>query len=75
MKELTKEGQLKVGGKIKIVGKNKNRDSYESVIIKDIVDNGFGEEVIINKRKNFYFMTLSYLDGSSWCEKVFELNK
>lgn len=73
MMEITKEGQLKVGDKLKIIGKNKKSDSYENITVKDIIDNGYGEEIIINKSKNHYFLTHLYLSGSSWCEKVYIL--
>jgi hypothetical protein len=74
MDKLSAEGQIKVGDRLKITGKN-SRNSHKSIKVKEVVDNGYGEEIIINKKKNYYFMTRLYLDGASWCKSVEFLDK
>jgi hypothetical protein len=69
MIKLSAEGQIKVGNILKITGKN-SKDSYKSIKVKEVIDNGDGEEIIINKKKNRYFMTRLYLSGASWCKSV-----
>ncbi len=70
MIELTKEGQLVKGDKITIIGKSP-KDSQKTTV-KEIVINGKGgEEVIINKKQNKYFITAMFLRGESRADKVF----
>ena len=69
MIKLIAEGQVKVGDRLKIIGKNSS-DDYNSIKVKSIVDNGYGEEIIIKKKKNRYFMTKLYLKNASWCKSV-----
>ena len=66
--QLTAEGQLAKGDKIRIVGKSE-RDS-QIVTIKEVITVDGREEVIINKRRNYYFITALVLAGSSWAKSV-----
>ncbi|MND97682.1 hypothetical protein D3C80_900070 [compost metagenome] len=69
--QLTAEGQLAKGDKIKIVGKSES-DS-QTITVKEVIDVDGHEEVIINKRKNRYFITNMVLDGTSWAKSVTKL--
>lgn len=74
MKPLTNLAQLKIGTRLKIVGKNE-KDNYSSVSVKNIVDNGFGPEVIIHRYRNYHFNVLLFLNGkSSWVKEVYVLD-
>jgi len=75
LKEFTSIEQLKVGQCLKIDGGHP-KYNYKSISVKKLVDNGYGIEVILNKRKNWYFNAVYYLQGkSSWVEKVWVLDK
>ena len=69
--ELNSVGTIKVGTPLYIKGKNVERDSYERVLVKDVVNAGKeSEEVIINSDSNYYFLTKSYLDNKSWAARI-----
>ncbi len=73
MKELTAEGQLSIGDKIIIVGKSSS-DSQETTV-KDVINVNGQEEIIINKKKNRYFITNMYLAGISWAKHIQIMDK
>ena len=66
--EITTEGQLAVGDTIQIVGKSE-RDS-QTVTVKDVISEAGREEVIICKRRNYYFITKMVIEGTSWAKSV-----
>ena len=75
---VTKEEQLKQGMKIKIVAFNKERDSYKFITIKKVLymKNRKREwiEILINKKKNYYFNLTAYLNKEdTWGKWVKEL--
>ncbi|MFM5431416.1 hypothetical protein ACET9P_11045 [Aeromonas veronii] len=70
--QLTAEGQLAKGDKIKIVGKS-DSDS-QTITVKEVIDVDGHEEVIINKRKNRYFITNMVLAGTSWAKSVTKIS-
>lgn len=71
--KLTSLDQLKVGIKLKIVGKHPS-DNYGSVSVKKIIDCGTWHEVLINRTKNYYFHFENYLKGKSmWVKEVYVL--
>lgn len=74
MKKLTSLKQLKVGTKLKIVGKHQN-DNYGSVSVKKIIDCGTTwHEILINRSQNYYFHFENYLLGKSlWVKEVYVL--
>lgn len=76
MTPLTNHSQIKEGVELKIVGKNKSRDSYDSVFIEEVIrdHNGLAVEVIINKKKNYYFLAKSYFEGRSWAKSIHVIN-
>ena len=55
MNIVTGEGQLSIGDKITIVGKSTKDD--QKVTVKDVIEVNGCEEVIINKKRNCYFIT------------------
>jgi len=65
---VTKEGQIKVGDKLKIIGKNTRDDQY--AIAEDILMIGGNEEIIIDTDKNRYFITKLLIKGTSWAKQV-----
>lgn len=68
--KITTFGQLSVGDKVKIVGKSK-RDCYKSITVKDVLNpNTKKEEIIINKSKNYFFITNMLVKGTSWAKEV-----
>lgn len=71
-KQLTAEGQLTKGDKIKIVGKS-DSDS-QTITVKEVIDVDGHEEVIINKRKNRYFINNMVLGGTSWAKSVTKIS-
>lgn len=79
MRKLTSLKQLKVGAKIKIVGRHSG-DNYNSTSVKKIIscekDNGeIWHEILINRKKNYYFHFENYLQGKSlWVKEVFVLS-
>lgn len=71
---LTSINQLKIGTRLKIVGKH-NTDDYGSVSVKKIIDCGTWTEILINRSKNCYFHFDNYLAGKSqWVKEVFVLD-
>jgi hypothetical protein len=79
MEPLKSVDQLKVGTRLKIVGKSE-RDSYGSVSVKILQtvkwdDGADNTEVIINRTKNRYFNLDLYLKGeSSWVKEAYVLD-
>jgi hypothetical protein len=77
-KQVTKENQLKEGTKLKIVGLNP-RDSYKWITVKKVLnmescDGKKWIEILINKRKNYYFNLTAFLnDEPTWGGWVKEL--
>jgi hypothetical protein len=77
MKKLTSLKQLKVGTKLKIIGKRQN-DNYGSVSVKEIIeinrDSKKEHEILINRKKNYYFNFEWYLSRKSlWIEEAYVL--
>lgn len=68
MKLVTSEGQLKVGDKITIVGKSSS-DSQKATV-RDVIKVNGKEEIIINKKRNRYFITHMLISGQSWAKEV-----
>ena len=68
--ELIKEGQLAKGDKVTIIGKSQ-KDSQKTTVKEIIKNEKGGEEIIINKKQNKYFITSMVLSGDSWVDKVF----
>ena len=56
MIKVTSEGQIKKGDKLKITGKSKRDDQVATA--KQIITCYGQEEIIINKKKNYYFYHL-----------------
>ena len=80
MTKLTSLDQLKVGSRLRIVGKSES-DNYGSVSVKKIIickrDNPSESwhEILINRSKNYYFHFENYLSGKSqWVKEVYVLN-
>ena len=79
MTPLTSLNQLKIGTRLKIVGKHKS-DNYGSVSVKKIIecagqDGRWWTEILINRRRNYYFHFENYLAGkSNWVDKVYVLD-
>ena len=68
---VTKEGQIRKGDKITIIGKNAN-NTLSSITVKDVVFCERGdEEIIISKQYNKYFRTCMVVDGISWVKRVY----
>ena len=65
---VTGEGQITKGDTLKILGKNP-RDS-QTITAKDVISVNGCEEVIINKLKNYYFITKLLINGESWAKQV-----
>lgn len=70
--------QLKVGTRLRIVGKSE-KDSYGSISVKKIIkcsgdDGRTWHEILINKSQNYYFHFENYLAGKSmWVAEVYVL--
>ena len=72
MKKITAAGQLKKGDHIKIVARAE-KDNYDSVTVKKVIETDYGEEIIVNSRRNYYFVTRMMVRGDSWAGEVFKL--
>ena len=72
MTVITKEGQLKKGDKIAIIGKSPSDNQYTTV--KDVIEVNGCEEIIINKKRNSYFITHMLVAGCSWAKQVQIIN-
>ena len=68
MKIVTGEGQLKKGDEITIIGKSISDD--QKTTVKDVIEINGKEEIIINKRRNRYFITHMLVSGDSWAKQV-----
>ena len=68
MQIITGEGQLKKGDKIQIVGKSMMDDQRTTV--KEVIHIDGNEEIIIDKRRNRYFITKMLITGESWAKQV-----
>jgi hypothetical protein len=86
MKKLESLSQLKVGTKLKIIAKNEEH-CYNSVSVKKIIEmrkfnketQTFSEpydyEILINRKRNYYFSFNNYLAGTSlWVKEVYVLD-
>lgn len=69
---VTREGQIKKGDKLQIIGKNILNDQV--VTAKEILTINGNEEVIINKKLNRYFITKLLIEGNSWAKQVYILD-
>ena len=75
---VTKESDLKAGTTIKIVGIS-DKDSYKWITVKKVLHMNAGDgrkwiEILINKKKNYYFNLTAYLnDVPMWGKWVKEL--
>ncbi|EIU6870660.1 hypothetical protein L5169_004797 [Vibrio parahaemolyticus] len=65
---VSKVGQLKVGDKIIIQGKSERDSQFAKV--KDVLNVDGREEIIINRKKNRYFITDMLIEGGSWAKFV-----
>ncbi len=65
---VTGEGQIKAGNLLRIVGKNTLDD--QEVTAKEIINVCGNEEVIIDVRRNRYFITKLLGSGESWVRQV-----
>jgi hypothetical protein len=78
MEKLTSLDQLKVGTKLRIIGRNE-KDSYGSVSVKKIIkcESSYCEpwtEILINSSRNFFFHFENYLKGESqWVKELYVL--
>jgi hypothetical protein len=84
VKRLTNISQLKVGMKLKIVAQSKS-DCYNSVSVKQIImmrrwdgeawSEPYDYEILLNRKKNYYFSMLNYIGGkSNWVKEVYILD-
>jgi hypothetical protein len=71
--QVTKAGQLKKGDKIKIIAKSQ-KNNYESITVKKVIETDYGEEIILNLKRNYYYVTKMMLAGESWVMKVIKLS-
>lgn len=59
----TKVGQIKIGDKLLIT----DHDGERQVTCEDIAFDKPGDpEIIINSKKNYYFISSKYFEGTSW---------
>ena len=65
---VTEEGQIKIGDKLKIIGKSTRDDQY--AIAEDVITIDGNEEIIIDKDENRYFITKLLVKGTSWAKQV-----
>lgn len=65
---VTAEGQVKVGDKLQVIGKN-DRDTQIATVMDILSVNG-REEVLINVERNYYFITELLISGQSWASEV-----
>lgn len=62
-------GQIKKGDFIYIESKNENVEEIHKV--KEVIfENTHGEEILLKRKSNRYFITSKYLKGSSWVNSV-----
>lgn len=75
---VTREDQLKEGSVIKIVGIAK-KNSYRRISVKKVLhmknDRAEWVEILINKKKNYYFNLTAYLNSEEmwgkWVKEVY----
>ena len=70
--KVTGEGQLEKGDRLRIVAKA-SKNNYESVTVKRIVHSDYGEEIIINIKRNYYFVTKWIGEVGSWTKEVYKI--
>ena len=63
-----KEGQIKKGDRLVVLGNSDIDDQITTA--KEVITIDGREEIIINKRKNKYFITSMVVDGTSWANSV-----
>lgn len=66
--KITAEGQVQVGDKLQIIGKN-DKD-IQIAVVMDVLSVSGREEVLINVERNYYFITELLLSGHSWASEV-----
>lgn len=67
--EVVSVGQIKKGDFIYIESKNENVEEIHKV--KEVLfENTHGEEILLKRKSNRYFITSKYLEGSSWVNSV-----
>ncbi len=69
MNIVTAEGQIKKGDKLKVIGKSDKDD--QQVTAKEILMINGKEEVILNIKMNYYFITDMLIKGNSWAKQVY----
>ena len=65
---VSSEGQLKAGDEIIIIGKSISDD--QKTTVKEVIKVNGNEEIIINKKRNKYFITNMLVSGQSWAKQV-----
>lgn len=74
LEPLTRAGQVCKGDILLISGATSGRvETVKEIVNSGVASDSDGEEIIINKRKNHYFITSVYLDGKSWAKRVLVL--
>ena len=68
MEVVTREGQIKKGDVLQIIGKKQLDD--QKTTAKEVIKVNGKEEVILNKKMNYYFITELLLKGESWAKQV-----
>jgi hypothetical protein len=84
--KLTSLDQLQVGTRLKIVASNE-KDCYQCISVKKLIkmwnEHGDGSllscgpkdtEILINRKKNYYFSMNAYLKGTSWVKEIYVLS-
>lgn len=66
--KVIKEGQIKKGQKLKIIGKSSRDTQY--CIAEDVLNIDGQEEVVINRKLNRYFITRLAINNCSWAKEV-----
>jgi len=70
MKKVTEVGQIKKGDRVFVEAKDDKLT--ETAIVDLVIDEGSsGEEILLHRDNNIYFIMSMYLDGSSWAKNVF----
>jgi hypothetical protein len=83
MEKLISLDQLNIGTKLRIVASSE-RDCYGSVSVKKIIEmkrwdgeawsEPYDHEILLNRKKNYYFSMNNYLSGkSNWVKEVYVL--
>ena len=62
-------------GDVLVIKTKRNKSEKVMVVVKEIVNQGDGVGVILQKGRNKYFNWNMYLDGSGWVWRVWNLGK